>query len=128
MANPVVHFEIIGIDAPKLRAYYGELFGWQADTDSAVAKEVSEAGNYGFVDRVVAPDGSGIPGGIGGGPSYEAHALFYVGVPDVGAALKKAETLGGKRVMGPAKKPDGKLVVAHFMDPEGNLVGLAGPT
>ena len=128
MANPVVHFEIIGTDAPKLRTYYGQLFGWEANTNSPVVKEVSEAGNYGFVARLVTPDGSGILGGIGGGPSYEAHALFYVGVPDVGAALKKAEALGGKRVMGPAKKPDGTLVVAQFTDPEGNLVGLAGPT
>ena len=26
---------------------------------------------------------------------------FYVGVPDVEAALAKAESLGGKRIMGP---------------------------
>jgi predicted enzyme related to lactoylglutathione lyase len=127
MGNPVVHFEIIGNDAPKLRSYYGNLFGWRCDTDSPVANEVSDAGNYGFIDRIAAPDGSGIPGGIGGGQTHRAHAIFYVGVPDVGEALKRAESLGGKRVMGPAKKSDGSLVVAHFTDPEGNLIGLAGP-
>jgi uncharacterized protein len=48
-------------------------------------------------------------------------------VPDVGAALRKAESLGGKRQMGPERRPGGDLVVAHFTDPEGNLIGLAGP-
>lgn len=127
MGNPVVHFEIIGKDAPKLRNYYGELFGWQFDTNSPVAKDVSEAGNYGFIDRNVTPDGVGIPGGIGGGANYASHAIFYVGVPNVAAALKDVERLGGQRVMGPATNPSGKLVVAHFRDPEGNLMGLAGP-
>ena len=31
MANPVVHFEIIGKNPDKLRDYFGELFGWQFD-------------------------------------------------------------------------------------------------
>jgi uncharacterized protein len=127
LSDPVVHFEIIGKDASKLRIYYGELFGWQFDTSSPVAKEVSEPGNYGFMDRNATPDGVGIPGGVGGGPAYDSHTIFYVRVPSVEAALQKAESLGGKRVMGPAKNPEGKLVIAHFTDPEGNLIGLAGP-
>jgi predicted enzyme related to lactoylglutathione lyase len=49
----------------------------------------------------------------------------YVGVPDVEEALQKAERLGGQRTMGPEQAPSG-LVVAHFKDPEGNLIGLAG--
>ena len=127
MGNPVVHFEIIGKDAPKLRSYYGDLFGWKFDTTSPVAGAVSESGNYGFIDRNATPDGGGIPGGVGGGQAFAPHTVFYVGVPNVEAALKKAESLGGKRVMGPAKNPGKDLVVAHFEDPEGNLIGLAGP-
>ncbi len=53
--------------------------------------------------------------------------VFYVGVPDVAAALTEAERLGGTRRMGPDRAPGRDLVVAHFTDPEGNLVGLAGP-
>ncbi len=71
-------------------------------------------------------DGTGIPGGVGGGAGYESHVLFYVGVPDVEAALRRAESLGGKRRMGPERAPSG-LVVGHFTDPEGNLIGVAGP-
>jgi hypothetical protein len=79
------------------------------------------------LDLITAEDGSGIRGGIGGGPGYESHAVFYVAVPDVGTALQRAEELGGTRVMGPVTAPNG-LVVGHFKDPEGTLVGVAGTT
>ena len=87
MAHPVVHFEIIGKNPESLRNYFGELFGWQFDTSSPVAEAVSEPANYGFVDRIMTPDGTGIPGGIGGGASYPGHVIFYVPVPNVDAAL-----------------------------------------
>jgi predicted enzyme related to lactoylglutathione lyase len=121
MGQPVVHFEIIGTDPGKLRGYYGELFGWEFDTSGPVAEPVSEAGNYGFTE------GDTIPGGVGGGAGYDPHVVFYVGVPDIEAALAEAERLGGTRVMGPARSPGGPVVVAHFTDPEGNVIGLAMP-
>ena len=95
------------------------------DTSSPVAKAVSEPTNYGFVNRITTSDGTGIPGGVGGGAGYDGHAIFYVGVPDVEAALQRAEGLGGKRQMGPVRAPTG-LVVGHFTDPEGHLVSIAG--
>jgi predicted enzyme related to lactoylglutathione lyase len=123
----LLHFEIIGRDPPALRAFYRALFGWETENDSPVAPQVSDAGAYGFIASSATADGSTIPGGIGGGPSFRPHALFYVGVPNVGAALEKAQRLGGSLVMGPAANPNGKLVVGHFADPEGNLIGVAGP-
>jgi predicted enzyme related to lactoylglutathione lyase len=126
MGQPVVHFEVIGKEPEKLRSFYGGLFDWEFDTGASVADVVSEAGNYGFVDRYTTSDGTGIRGGVGGGADYTAHAVFYVGVPSVEAALQAAERLGGKRVMGPAKNPGTDLVVGHFADPEGNVVGVAG--
>ncbi len=92
---------------------------------ASVAREVSEPDSYGFLDLVTSEDGTGIRGGVGGGPGYESHAVFYVGVPNVEAALQRAERLGGTRVMGPATSPSG-LVVGHFTDPEGTLIGVAG--
>jgi uncharacterized protein len=126
MAQPVVHFDIIGRDPERLRDYYGQLFGWTFTTPSPVAGEVSQPDAYGFLDLVTADDGTGIRGGVGGGAGFDAHAVFYVAVPDVEAALHQAERLGGTRVMGPATSPSG-LVVGHFSDPEGSLIGLAGP-
>jgi predicted enzyme related to lactoylglutathione lyase len=123
MGQPVVHFEIIGPDPDTLRGYYGELFGWQFDTSAEVAEAVSEPTNYGFVAGT--DDSSGIPGGVGGGTGYPSRTLFYVGVPDVEAALQRAEQLGGTRRIGPVTAPTG-LVVGHFTDPQGNLIGVAG--
>src|SRR5450432_1636651 len=102
MGNAVVHFEIIGRNPAALKEFYRALFGWEADADSPVAPQVSDAGAYGFIASSVTADGSAIPGGIGGGPSFRPHALFYVGVPNVAAALEKALSLGGSRVTGPA--------------------------
>lgn len=123
MGQPVVHFEIIGSDPQRLRGYYGSLFGWKFDTGGPVAESVSRPGEYGFTE----PADAGIPGGVGGGPGHHPHVVFYVGVPDVEAALREAERLGGTRIMGPERAPGRDLVVAHFTDPEGNLIGLAGP-
>jgi len=127
MGQPVVHFEVTGKDPGKLRSYYSALFGWEFDTNVPVASAISEAGNYGFVDRNTTGDGTGIPGGVGGGKEYDGHVIFYVGVPDVEAALQNAESLGGTLVLGPEKNPGGDLVVGHFTDPEGHLIGVAGP-
>lgn len=54
---------------------------------------------------------------------YDGHVTFYVEVPDVEAALAKAESLGGTRVMGPDKVPDGPELgqpetVPRHADPE----------
>jgi predicted enzyme related to lactoylglutathione lyase len=98
MGQPVVHFEVIGKDASKLQQYYSELFGWQIDADNPMS--------YGMVAREgnVNPEGIGIGGGVGTGPEgYEGHVTFYVEVPDVEAALAKAESLGGTRVWGPRR-------------------------
>jgi hypothetical protein len=123
MGQHVAHFEIIGTDPAKLRGYYGELFGWEFQTGDAATGTVSQPGKYGFVDG----SSAGINGGVGGGEGYEHRVLFYIGVPDVEAALRKAEELGGKRVMGPEPKSGGALAVGQFTDPEGHLIGVAGP-
>jgi predicted enzyme related to lactoylglutathione lyase len=127
MGQPVVHFEIIGTDPSRLREYYGDLFGWEFDTSGPVATSVSSPGDYGFIDPNTGAEASGIPGGVGGGAGHDPHVVFYVGVPDVDAALRRAESLGGTRFMGPERAPGRDLVVAQFTDPEGNLIGLAGP-
>lgn len=118
MGQPVVHFEVIGKDGEKLQRYYSELFGWEVNADNEM--------NYGMVQREgnVSPEGVGIGGGIGGGPpGYGGHVTFYVEVPDVEAALAKAERLGGERVMGP-ETIMGRVTLGQFKDPEGHVVGV----
>jgi uncharacterized protein len=118
MGQPVVHFEIIGKDPERLKGYYAELFGWEIDSSNPMS--------YGIVQREgnTNADGVGIGGGVAGGPEgYEGHVTFYVEVPDVEAALSKAEGLGGTRVMGPEKVMD-QLEIGLFTDPEGHLIGV----
>jgi hypothetical protein len=126
MAQPVVHFEIIGRDPARLRQFYGELFDWSFETEGPAAKEV--VGDYGFVSPTMNSAGFGIPGGIGGGPGFEDRVLFYVGVPDVEAALRSAEERGGSRILGPHQEPGSDLVVGMFADPEGHVIGVANVT
>jgi uncharacterized protein len=118
MGAPVVHFEIMGKDPDKLQAYYGELFGWKFDTSNPM--------DYGTVSREdnLSPEGIGIGGGIGKAPEgYGGHVTFYVGVDDVEAALSKAESLGGTRMMGP-ETIMGSMVLGLLQDPEGHTIGL----
>jgi uncharacterized protein len=123
-AHPVVHVEVVGRDPDRLRAFYAELFGWSFDVPSPVAGEVSDPAAYGFADLVAQTADPGVRAGVGGGPGFAPHLVVYVGVPDVEAALTRAEELGGQRVLGPVTSPSG-LVVGHFRDPEGTLLGVA---
>jgi hypothetical protein len=66
MGQPVVRFEIIGNDPEKLRGYYCDLFGWEFETPSPVAQEVSEPQSYGFLNLVTSEAATGIRGGVGG--------------------------------------------------------------
>ena len=122
MGGAVVHFEIMGQDAAKLRAFYGELFGWNINADNQW--------NYGTVDRSenLSSQGIGIGGGVGQMPDgMPGHTTVYVEVPDVEAALSKAEALGGTRLMGPDKVMEGiEIGVAH--DPEGHVIGVIKAT
>jgi hypothetical protein len=90
MGQPVVHFEIIGNDPESSAATTAPRSGG-FDVPSPVAQEVSEPERYGFLDLLTSTDGTGIRGGVGGGSGYESHAVFYVGVPNVEAALQRAE-------------------------------------
>jgi predicted enzyme related to lactoylglutathione lyase len=118
MGQPVVHFEVIGQDGEKLRSYYADLFGWEINAENPM--------KYGMVQREgnLSTEGIGIGGGIGPGePGSPGYVTFYVEVPDVEAALAKAENLGGSRKMGPMDVPDGPTL-GMFTDPEGHLLGL----
>lgn len=118
---PVVHFEIIGRDYGKLERFYSALFGWRPDRSNPVG--------YGVIAREdnLNPAGVGIGGGImavsGEMADYPGHVTFYVEVPDVEAALARAEQLGGRRLMGPEAVPGGPTL-GQFTDPEGHLVGV----
>jgi uncharacterized protein len=111
MANPVGWFEVTGPDAKVLQQFYAEAFGWHIDASNPM--------NYGMVPA----EEGGIGGGVGPSQDGQAHATFYVAVPDVQAALDKVGALGGTTVTPPMDVPDGPTI-AFFKDPAGNQIGL----
>jgi predicted enzyme related to lactoylglutathione lyase len=111
MGDPTMWFEVAGKDFQGLKGFYSQLFGW----------ELTDMGEMPYA-TVDAKNG-GIPGGIGQAPEgHPGHVTFYVQVDDIEAALSKAESLGGKRAMGPMDIPNGQI--ALFADPEGHEIGL----
>jgi predicted enzyme related to lactoylglutathione lyase len=115
VAQPVAWFEIVGKDGKKLQDFYGKLFDWKIDANNPM--------NYGMTDE----SETGLGGGIGPSQDGSSMVTVYVAVPDLQAALDKAEKLGGKTVMGPMEVPDGPKI-AMFADPAGNVVGLLIPS
>jgi predicted enzyme related to lactoylglutathione lyase len=113
MPNPVVHWEIQCKDPDKTQQFYSKLFGWHTDSNNPF--------NYCMVDTHAE---GGINGGIGGAcDGSPSRVTFYVQVDDLQAYLDKATKLGGKTVMPPTEIPN-VVTLAHFADPEGNVIGL----
>ena len=116
MGQPVVHFEVIGKNPDTLRSYYGQLFGWTFGE------------RMGPTDYTTVQDPNGIGGGIGGVPEgYDGHVTFYVQVENVGDSLAQAESLGGRRMMGPDEVPGVGILIGLLQDPEGHVIGVMSP-
>jgi predicted enzyme related to lactoylglutathione lyase len=112
MANPVVHYEIMGPDGDKLRSFYGDLFGWKI--------EVMPQMDYGTVGP---QDGVGIGGGIGSDPDGKPSVTIYIQVDDPQAYLDRIASMGGEIVQ-PVTEIPNVVTFAQFKDPQGNVVGL----
>lgn len=113
MGNPVVHFEVLSGQPLEAQRFYGELFGWHI-------QNMADMGNYGLVDTHA---GEGINGAVGGTEDGSTAVTVYIEVPDLDAALKTVESLGGKRLTEPVEIP-GVVAFATFSDPQGNAVGI----
>jgi len=112
MAHPVIHAEIRSADPDATRAFYSELFGWKY-SDGAFP-------GYTFVDTGV--EGA-LPTAIGPLQGGTDAVLFFVGVEDVEATLKRAEQLGGKTIQ-PAQSVPG-VTFGVFADAQGHVIGVA---
>jgi uncharacterized protein len=111
--HPVVHWEILASDGPAAIQFWTSLFGWQAQ----------DVPMHGY--SMIQAESPGIGGGIGQSPDGANLVTFYVQVPDLQAALDRAEALGGSTVM-PVTDVTGGPAIARFADPKGNVVGLVG--
>ena len=121
MTNRIVHFEVPYDDAERARAFYREAFGWNLmempDMDYTMA-------STGPVNEQSMPAEPGfINGGMFQRTEELTRPLLTIDVPDIDAAWKTIESLGGERVG--EKLPVGDMgYAAYFKDPEGNILGL----
>jgi predicted enzyme related to lactoylglutathione lyase len=102
---PIVYFEIAGPRGAGLREFYAGVFDWQIDATAAVP----------------AASTGGLRGGLREDP---AEKIFYLGVPDINAALERIEAAGGIVIL-PRTVVPGVVTYALFLDPAGNRLGLA---
>lgn len=107
----VVHWEIQSSDPARQRDFFSNLFGWNIDANNPQ--------DYGMVPHGGADS---IAGGIGGTQDATSRVTVYIEVPDVDAALARAEQLGAATVL--PRTDMGMVVMAQFRDLEGNLIGL----
>ena len=114
MSCPVVHFEIGSKDAGALSRFYADVFGWSFSPVGAAL---------------------GIAGGHEGGPTGmlnalghppENYVMVYIEVPDLEAALERAGTAGGTKLVGPVPLPNGRRF-AWVQDTASNIIGLLTP-
>jgi uncharacterized protein len=112
MPHPVVHAEIRSTDPDATRSFFAQLFGWDY-SDGALP-------GYSFVD--VGVEGA-LPTAVGPLQGGDDSVLFFVGVEDVAATLRRAEELGG-RVVQPAQEVPG-VTFGVFADAQGHVVCVA---
>ena len=114
MGNPVVHFEIGGKNAEKMREFYGGLFDWELEVHDIMGGYTTAAVGEGGIGGGIVECGPGMP------PNYTA---FYVQVDDVQATLDKAAAKGASTLLEPMPI-EGVGTVAMLSDPDGNAIGL----
>ena len=119
MANPFVHVELNTPDPEKAKAFYAKLFPWELED---VPNTAVPSGNYTMI-KVENGTGGGIMKQVPGGP---AGWLAYVQVEDIGAATKKAKSLGGE-VMKDVTDVMEMGSLSIIRDPTGAILGLWQP-
>jgi predicted enzyme related to lactoylglutathione lyase len=108
--NAVVHWEIQSQQAETLHRFYGEVFGWKINADNPM--------KYGMV---ASKGATGIDGGIGVS-EHPSRVVVYVSVKDIPTTLESIEARGGRTIM--PRTDLGMVIMALYLDPEGNTMGL----
>jgi hypothetical protein len=109
-------------DAAGAKAFYTQLFGWQAD-DSPAGPDM--------VYTMLSKDGKGVAGLYQMGAEQQAQGmppfwLSYVSVADVEASAAKAKSLGGQVLREPMDVMDAGRM-ALIQDPTGAMLALWQP-
>ena len=107
--DSVCHFEIGVRDYDRVKKFYSAVFNWRF-----------EAGSQGHESIRT---GHEVGGHLHVRNEPRNYTVMYIMVDDVAAAIARAESAGGKVVLGPEKEGEHGLY-AWIADPEGNVVGV----
>ena len=114
-------FELMTDDIDGAKKFYGEVIGWQFETDRnnpdytlvrIAESEMPIAGIY-DKDKMMVDDPKAIP----------PHWGSYITVKDIAAAVGKVEKLGGRVIVPPTAIPKVGLF-SVIQDPQGAVVSL----
>jgi predicted enzyme related to lactoylglutathione lyase len=116
MGRPV-HFEILTEDPEKTRAFYTQVFGW-------------EASDWGGEEEYIMlttgdEDAPGINGAIMG-RHFDQAVINTIEIDSLDAMMEKVTAAGGEVIHGPNEIP-GVGTHVYCKDPEGNLFGMMEP-
>jgi uncharacterized protein len=115
MPNPFVHCELNTTDIAKAKTFYGSLFDWKLE----------DAEMPGGTYTMIGVGDDGVGGGMQQQPTPGAPSQWmpYVLVDDIQASTGKAQSLGGKILMGATEIPNmGWFSIVQ--DPTGAVFGL----
>ena len=114
MANPIVHWELMGPDGDAMKEFYGKVFGWSTEA-------VPGFDGYHMVD---AEQAGGVGGAVGKGPEQmPSYLTMYAQVDSIDDHLALITEAGGSTIM-PRTVVPGTVTFGMFSDPAGNHVGI----
>lgn len=116
MGKPIMYVEIEGTYAPRLAAFYSELFDWKFFNPGSVQYSMFQSGE------------KGIGGAVYPNPERRvgSNIVPYVQVEDIEATCAKVIELGGA-VVYPKREIPQTGWSSHVSDPDGNIIGLFTP-
>lgn len=119
-ANAINWFEIPVNDMPRAKKFYQDVFSIQMNEMDMMGMTMAFFPAENMNGKV---SGALVKGSMHK-PSAEGAILYLNGNPDLGIALGKVESAGGKVIMPKTKIGDDIGYMAFFSDTEGNTVAL----
>ena len=113
MPDPIVHVEIPVNDLPRLRKFYGEVFGWKFKNSKMPGME------YWLIDM----GSKQIGGGMYKKTKPNQVVLNYAHVKSIDDSITRFKKAGGKIFMKNIEVPNVGRTAAGF-DPSGNPIGF----
>jgi predicted enzyme related to lactoylglutathione lyase len=104
------YLQIPALDVAVSAGFYGEVFGWNVDTNTASFDAPGMIGQW-VTDRA--------PGGTSG-------AVLWICADEITATLQSVIAHGGT-VHGPTQLDNGERWLAEINDPAGNRIGVVAP-